>query len=78
MSMPRLHAGVGLLPWALTLVAGVPGCPGNQMSQNLSVTQIPRVSFCPDLFHPQNLFDLLYHLRRLNHYALGHSLKLIA
>jgi len=32
----------------------------------------------PGLFHSQNPFDLLYHLRRLDHNALGHSLKLIA
>lgn len=34
--------------------------------------------FSPGLFHSQNLFDLLYHLRWLDHDALGHGLQLIA
>ena len=38
----------------------------------------PTSLFSPGLFHSQNLFDLLDHLRRLNHYALGHGLKFIA
>ncbi len=38
----------------------------------------PTSLWLPGLFHSQNLFDLLDHLRRLNHYALGHGLKLIA
>ena len=38
----------------------------------------PTSLWSPGLFYSQNLFYLRDHLRRLNHYALGHSLKLIA
>lgn len=38
MSMPRLRASVGLLPWARTLVARVRSCSVNQVSQNLWVS----------------------------------------